>query len=341
MGTWSILSRPFHYRSCSISTKWPAHSRNCAFPVPLNTTLKQGSSPFRSRLDLLKANNELIICFVTGVPGSGKTLVGLNLAYLRQSDQSAIHFMSGNGPLVNVLQTAFVRHQMGKGERSLEARIQAKTLIENVHRFASTYDEQTPPQAPSNHVIIFDEAQRAWDRAQNERKFKRPYSEPDMLLRIMERHEKWAAIIALVGGGQEINSGEAGLAEWGLALANTARHWKIYASPEVITGGASVAGNRLLSSTTASFDIVEENQLHLKVSVRNLRAERFAQWVNDVIEGIGSCAASLRTWMISSIPNALFRNSQTIPSSAAGWLQPKWPCRFIRCCPTSCRWLRA
>jgi hypothetical protein len=153
------------------------------------------------------------ICFLTGVPGSGKTLVGLSLAHSNENQSNAIHFMSGNGPLVKVLQHLFTRESMKKGVNVTQARTEAKTLIENVHVFAR-YHMEDNLRNPSNHAIIFDEAQRAWNQEQNLKKFKRDYSEPEMLLGIMERHSDWAFVIALVGGGQEINDGEAGLEEW-------------------------------------------------------------------------------------------------------------------------------
>jgi hypothetical protein len=187
------------------------------------------------------------ICFLTGVPGSGKILVGLSLAHSEENKSNPIHFMSGNGPLVAVLQHLFTQESMRNGAKATTARSEAKTLIENVHVFAR-YHVDDNPGAPSNHAIIFDEAQRAWNRAQNWKKFQRDYSEPEMLLTIMERHADWAAAIALVGGGQEINDGEAGLEEWGRALAKSKREWTIYASPEVLEGGPSTAGHRLLTS---------------------------------------------------------------------------------------------
>jgi hypothetical protein len=147
--------------------------------------------------------------------------------------------------------------------------------------------------APSNHAIIFDEAQRAWNRAQNLKKFKRDYSEPEMLLGIMERHQDWATVVALVGGGQEINDGEAGLEEWGRALANSERDWVIYASPEVLGGGPSTAGHRLFDDLTSKRPVTTNPTLHLRTSNRSLRAERLAAWVNEVIEGNADKAASL------------------------------------------------
>ena len=118
-----------------------------------------------------------------------------------ENSSDAIHFMSGNGPLVRVLQHLFTKESQRVGKSSAQARTEAATLIENVHVFARHYtDDYEGP--PSNHAVIFDEAQRAWNRAQNNKKFKRDYSEPDMLLRVMERHDDWVVVVALVGGGQ-------------------------------------------------------------------------------------------------------------------------------------------
>jgi hypothetical protein len=244
-------------------------------------------------LDRARTESRHAICFLTGVPGSGKTLVGLSLAHSDENKGNAIHFMSGNGPLVQVLQHLFTQESMRKGAYAPQARAEAKTLIENVHIFARNYtdDDQGPP---SNHAIIFDEAQRAWNRAQNLRKFRRDYSEPEMLLRIMERHEDWAMVIALVGGGQEINDGEAGLEEWGRALLDLSKDWLIYASPEVLEGGQSTAGHRLFSDTLRQKEVQTSSALHLRTSNRSLRADQLATWVNLLLDGKSDEAASLR-----------------------------------------------
>jgi len=191
----------------------------------------------RSVIEHAREHHEHAICFLTGVPGSGKTLVGLSLAHLSESRTDAIHFMSGNGPLVQVLQELFGQLGMRDGTPAAQSSIQAKTLIENVQVFAKTYTDEDRHRPPSKYVVIFDEAQRVWDLKQNLNKFKRNYSEPQMLLEIMERHNDWAIVVALVGGGQEINSGEAGLGEWGIALQSSSRNWQIFASPDVLEGG--------------------------------------------------------------------------------------------------------
>jgi hypothetical protein len=245
-------------------------------------------------IDNARETGSFAICFVTGVPGSGKTLVGLNLAFGTKLGQEPIHFMSGTGPLVKVLQAVLTKHHQETAKvKAEEARRYAKTLIENVHVFARYYTDDNPDRPPSNHVIIFDEAQRAWDRAQNLSKFKRPYSEPEMLLKIMERHQDWAVVIALVGGGQEINSGEAGIEEWGRALSASSKSWTVYASPEALAGGSSVAGSRLeTNSEIRTLPIHPEPQLHLDVSVRALKGDQYASWVNDVVNGDAPSAAA-------------------------------------------------
>jgi hypothetical protein len=244
-------------------------------------------------VDQARVKNEHVICFLTGVPGSGKTLVGLSLAHSHENQGNAIHFMSGNGPLVKVLQHLFTQESRRRGKNAANARIEARTLLENVHVFARNYTDDDKRE-PSNHAIIFDEAQRAWNRAQNKRKFKRDYSEPEMLLEIMERHRDWAAVIALVGGGQEINDGEAGLEEWGRALAERPIRWTVYASPEVLEGGPSTAGHRLFDTPSLALSVKTNEALHLRTSNRSLRAENLASWVNHVLEGDASSAAALR-----------------------------------------------
>ncbi len=261
-----------------------AHSRAARHDVDELTSFVQHV------IDEARTLKRHVACFVTGVPGSGKTLVGLNLAFSKQTAAQSIHFMSGNGPLVKVIQAVLARHQMSQGVRALDAKLHAKTLIENVHVFARTYTEDAGERAPSNHVVIFDEAQRAWDRAQNYAKFKRNYSEPEMLLKIMERHQDWAVVIALVGGGQEINNGEAGLDEWGTSLAAASRPWTIYASPEALNGGTSVAGGKLMSDASARLPVHSEPRLHLDVSVRSLKADSYARWVNHVVDSDSASA---------------------------------------------------
>jgi hypothetical protein len=189
----SIIDAALALRS-GLSIREIAHSEASEFEIESVRQTIQGY------VEKARSENQHAICFLTGVPGSGKTLVGLSLAHSDENKSSAIHFMSGNGPLVQVLQHLFTQESMRSGSNALHARTEARTLIENVHVFARYHTDDNQNQ-PSNHAIVFDEAQRAWNRTQHMKKFKRDYSEPEMLLRIMERHVDWAVVIALVGGG--------------------------------------------------------------------------------------------------------------------------------------------
>ena len=234
-----------------------------------------------------RQNGHHTICFVTGVPGAGKTLTGLDVVHdpeLRRSNSLSGIFLSGNGPLVKVIRGALVQSQTSKCLSKRDAEREVSTFIQNVHVFLREYVENSNVPPPEN-VVVFDEAQRAWDDAQMLRKRKICASEPQLLFDVMERLADWAVIIALVGGGQEIFDGEAGLEEWGRALTKRKVSWRVVASPEALAGGASVAGHRLFeSSILDNVDAVENAQAHLDVVVRSHRAQQWAEWVNEFLE---------------------------------------------------------
>ena len=226
------------------------------------------------------------ICFVTGIPGAGKTLTGLNVVHSphlqNESGLSGI-FLSGNGPLVNIVREAIVKSQVSKGRKRSEGQREAGTFIQSVHNFLRFHLER-PEELPHENVVVFDEAQRAWDSSQMARKRGIDSSETSLLFEVMERLPDWAVIVALVGGGQEIFLGEAGLGEWGRALQDRPVPWRVIASPEVLIGGESVAGHRLFDGAipaTVSFN--EEPLAHLEVVIRNHRAQRWTEWVNNLL----------------------------------------------------------
>jgi Uncharacterized conserved protein (DUF2075) len=246
--------------------------------------------------------SQKVICFVTGIPGAGKTLVGLNLVHnpeIYRDGRPASVFMSGNGPLVQILREALAldcaqRTHMGKGK----ARNDVKTFVQNIHHFTRDNLERPHEQAPYEHAIVFDEAQRAWSAERNRKKYRERaavwhISEPDMVLKVMDRHPDWAAVIALVGGGQEIHDGEAGLAEWGDTLRTKYSHWRVIASAEALDGGESVAGRALLSDELQFKHVTKESALHLDTCIRSHQAEDLATWVNRVLEGDATGAARL------------------------------------------------
>ncbi len=234
------------------------------------------------------------ICFLTGVPGAGKTLAGLNIANERRKaheDENAV-FLSGNGPLVYVLREALVRdevqHSKEKGEKLTKKKsaIKANAFIQNIHHFRD--DNLISNRAPDEKVVVFDEAQRAWTKVKAISFMKTKgkefnMSEPEFLIDVMNRHENYCTIICLVGGGQEINTGEAGLSEWVIALKNHYPDWDIYYS-SLITGDNDYLSDEALKDWLRANGNAE-NELHLSVSVRSFRSEKISSFVHEVIDG--------------------------------------------------------
>ncbi|UCV23813.1 DUF2075 domain-containing protein [Ferribacterium limneticum] len=229
--------------------------------------------------------NRRYVCFITGVPGAGKTLTGLNVVHdpsLRAENGPCAIFLSGNGPLVKVVREALVLSQQRAGRRRQDSAHEVSTFIQNVHQFLR-YHRENPSALPHEHVVVFDEAQRAWDRKQMKRKQGVDTSEAAELFDVMDRLNGWAVIIALVGGGQEIFLGEAGLEEWGRAVADRP-HWRVVASPEVVSGGASVSGHRLFGDgVPPGIEFRPEDLAHLSVGVRSFRAQRLAECVDALL----------------------------------------------------------
>ncbi len=251
---------------------------------------------------------------ITGVPGAGKTLAGLNAVQRviqelnLESEQAA--FLSGNGPLVAVLQEALKR-SMASGNKRAGRAVRAR--VREIHRFGrDTYRDNRPP---ADRLIVFDEAQRAWTATRNKKKFGLNISEPELLLEIMGRHAGWAVIVALVGGGQEIHGGEAGLAAWGDAIANNIA-WEVVTSPEAVLGGPSVAGSRLFRGEyPEGGNITCVPALHLRVSKRSYETDVTAGWVNAVLDGRQEAAVALANG--GDLPIYLTRDLAT----ARSWLR--------------------
>lgn len=234
----------------------------------------------RAQRDQLK-----IACFVTGVPGAGKTLAGLKIVHnpiLRQDARPPAVFLSGNGPLVRVVSKAIERDAK-KHQRTDSAHRTVSTFIQNVHAVVR-YAMEKSDEPLVEHVVVFDEAQRAWNSAQNSKKMGHEASEPQIVLSILDRHPDWAVLVALVGGGQEIHDGEAGLAEWGRTLRKGFPHWHVAASPSVLKGDTSIAGHRLFEdANSGSVTVQLEPALHLEVCLRSFRAQRVTEWVEAML----------------------------------------------------------
>lgn len=262
-------------------------SRNDASAKNLNQTTKA----INKIIDYSKANNKKSICFITGVPGAGKTLAGLNIAVERQKiaeDEHAV-FLSGNGPLVDVLQEALARDDAKRNHISRkEASRKVKEFIQIIHHFRD--DAISVDTPPVEKVAIFDEAQRAWDE-QNLTDFMKKkkhiedfnMSEPEFLISILNRHNDWATIICLIGGGQEINKGEsAGIYGWFDSLRNNYPNWDIYVSDKITDDEYSKGHNFAEMTKNMNVNIIED--LHLAVSLRSFRSENVSNFVKALLD---------------------------------------------------------
>lgn len=252
----------------------------------------------------MRATSGKAICFVTGVPGAGKTLAGLNLACQRHPEHPEEHavFLSGNGPLVEVLQEALRRD--GKRKRALpdlpEARIlsarEPHAFIQNIHHFRDYH--LAPDRTPNEHVVIFDEAQRAWNLNKTS-KFMRTkrresgfsQSEPAFLLSVMDRRNDWCVVVCLIGEGQEIHDGEAGVAEWLHALQDKLRHWQVFLPPHLMSNDGSIDSAMRWHLTQRGAHV--DTSLHLSVAVRSFRADGVSAFVAALLNEDASTARAL------------------------------------------------
>lgn len=265
-----------------------------------------------------------IICFITGVPGAGKTLAGLNIVHNREfllDGKELGVFLSGNGPLVKVLSEALARDfAKRESETKDEAKRRVKTFIYNVHEFIDDlYSDDT--KISESRVLIYDEAQRAWTKEHKKKKSNGEIneSEPEILFNIMNRLNGWGVIVALVGGGQEINTGEAGLREWGKSIEDKFSDWKVYISPELNHGDHSTGNTTLFEKVPTTVSIVENECLHLKVSLRSYKAKELSQWVALLLEGKSEEARILQSNKLKHFPIFITRNLDI----AKNWLKKK------------------
>ncbi len=270
-----------------------------------------------------KRDGKKSICFITGVPGAGKTLAGLNIATIRaeaNQDEHAV-FLSGNGPLVDVLREALARDESGREQiKKSDANRKVRSFVQNIHHFRDEYLRD--PSAPVEKVVVFDEAQRAWTQEQASSFMQRKrgqdgfsQSEPEFLISVMDRHPDWCTIVCLIGGGQEINTGEAGIAEWLNALQSHFPHWEVHASTlldDIHYTVDDVARHRL----TAPW-IVRQPDLHLSVSMRSFRAEALSSFVSAVLAGDAALASQLCDSVRSRYPIVITRDL----SAAKRWLR--------------------
>lgn len=277
-----------------------------------------------------KNNSQKSICFVTGVPGAGKTLVGLKIAmkHIDNTSETYSVFLSGNGPLVAVLREALTidrwcsEKEEGKKTRKAEILTQVKSFIQNVHNFRDDCLRDTNP--PIEHVALFDEAQRAWTMEQttnfmSRRKGRKNFnrSEPEFLIHCLDRHKDWAVVVCLVGGGQEINQGEAGISEWLSALIEHYPDWHIYISPTL--SDTEYAAGKALEKLSDRKNVTYNQNLHLGVSMRSFRAEHLSLFVKQLLDLELNNAKDTYAKIKNDYPIVITRNLTT----ARDWLRKR------------------
>jgi hypothetical protein len=266
-------------------------TRNDAEAINLTKT----TTAISQIIDFAKQKNKKIICFVTGVPGAGKTLVGLKVAtsHLDKEKGNASVYLSGNAPLVAILQEALTRDkvrrefELGKRITKREAKQAVKSFIQIIHHYRDEY--LVKPEPPFDHVAIFDESQRAWNKKQTVKFMKEKknlhdfnHSEPEFLISCLNRHSDWAVIVCLVGGGQEIHTGEAGISEWLNAIYNKFSDWEVFISPNLTdTEYSAMESIKLLQSKC---EVNFNEDLHLAVSMRSFRAENLSLFVKHLLD---------------------------------------------------------
>ena len=271
-----------------------------------------------------------VICFVTGVPGAGKTLVGLDIAtkhFDKHSDLYSV-FLSGNGPLVSVLCEALARDKVRRHKQHGEkipkkrARSEVQALIQNVHHFRDDCLRDVNP--PVEHVALFDEAQRAWNLEQTA-KFMRqkkglPHfnqSEPAFLISCLDRHDDWAVVVCLVGGGQEINTGEAGIGAWIDAALTDFPHWRLCLSSQLVD--SEYGAGSLIDRVRGLPNVTLRDDLHLAVSMRSFRAESVSLFVKQLLDLDAEAARQTLGEIGARYPLVLTRRVDT----AREWLRAR------------------
>ncbi|MBK8849444.1 MAG: DUF2075 domain-containing protein [Saprospiraceae bacterium] len=300
-------------------------TRNDADAINLSITTNYISET----IEFAKNNSKKIICFITGVPGAGKTLVGLKVAteHLDKDKGNTSVFLSGNKPLVDILQEALTRDRFiqeklnGNKITKKQARESVKAFIQIIHHYRDEYLRD--PKAPYDHVAIFDEAQRAWTKEQTVKFMHQKkgisnfqYSEPEFLISCLNRHQDWAVVICLVGGGQEINTGEAGISEWLSAIENQFSDWETRISPNLFD--SEYAAQTSIEHLKQKCKVEFNDCLHLSVSMRSFRAEYLSKLIKEILD-INENASYTLNHIKDKYPIVLTRDIE----KAKKWLKEK------------------
>ena len=313
--------------------------------------VKRTSECLNGVIEECRVNRKKAVCFITGVPGAGKTLIGLQTA-INQFDKEKAIYLSGNFPLVEVLQEALTRdyvkrktaeYKAGLIDKPItkkSAKSEVKSFIQMIHSYRDLYllgthvedgkivptpgyfiNHEDKAYVPTEHIAIFDEAQRAWtkDELCKFMKSKKhyddfPYSEPEYLISCMDRHEDWGLVICLIGEGQQINKGEAGISEWLYSINRTFPTWDVYLSPDLTFKTAEIKAELEKIDLREKLHLLSD--LHLSVSMRSFRAEKLSEFIHNIL-ALNKDEASRLLKEIPNYPIYITRSIET----AKSWLR--------------------
>lgn len=284
-------------------------------------------------VEYARKNKKKCVCFVTGVPGAGKTLVGLDVVAknLKKETDNLSVYLSGNGPLVEVLREALKKSVKDKKQNKKETEAAINALIQS--SFAFKRDNARLNTPTPEHIMIFDEAQRVWDVQKMTRKHEKDpdmsVSEPHLLFRIMDRHDDWAVMICLVGLGQDIYDGEVGINEWFRTGIEDFKDWEMYFSPAIFT---QIEDKDIDVDMIKSCDRCHEMmELHLKTSVRSFRADKQCQFVDSLLDNTPEKAKEVYSLISEKYPVFLTRDIKKAKKWARSQVRGSQRCGMLAC----------
>lgn len=278
-------------------------------------------------------NKKKCICFVTGVPGAGKTLVGLDIVakHLDNKSSNLSVYLSGNGPLVNVLREALKKSVRQKKQLNPKTEAAIKTLIQS--SFSFKRDNSNRKEPTPEKILIFDEAQRVWNKEKMTNKHKKDpamsVSEPFLLYQIMDRHKDWAVMICLVGLGQDIYDGEVGINEWFRCGIEDYSCWELFYSPEIFNQIEDKNINaKIIKSCVRCHEVPE---LHLKTSIRSFRADKQCQFVDALLDNDPDRASLIYAAMSDKYPIYITRDYAAAKRWARNQVRGSQRCGVLAC----------
>lgn len=284
-------------------------------------------------VEYARKNRKKCVCFVTGVPGAGKTLVGLDVVAknLKKETDNLSVYLSGNGPLVEVLREALKKSVKDKKQNKKETEAAINALIQS--SFAFKRDNARLNTPTPEHIMIFDEAQRVWDVQKMTRKHEKDpdmsVSEPHLLFRIMDRHDDWAVMICLVGLGQDIYDGEVGINEWFRTGIEDFTDWEMYFSPAIFAQ---------IEDKDIDVDMIKScgrchgmKELHLKTSVRSFRADKQCQFVDSLLDNDPEKAKEVYSFISEKYPVYITRDIKKAKKWARSQVRGSQRCGVLAC----------